>query len=85
MTKTKREIKREVGEVLRGGVRKVMKREVSGKVERTMREFKRGQLRSGSGDLVSSRAQAIAIALSQARKAGEDVPLPRRRRRVGKR
>lgn len=42
------------------------------KVEKTMHEFKHGELHSGSktGPRVSSRKQAIAIALSQARKAG---------------
>jgi uncharacterized protein DUF6496 len=46
-----------------------------GKVEATMREFKAGALHSGSkkGPKVTSRKQAIAIGLSQARKAGEDV------------
>ena len=46
------------------------------KVEKVMREFKEGELHSGSkqGPRVSNRKQAIAIALSEARKAGEDVP-----------
>ncbi len=40
------------------------------KVERAMREMKRGELRSGrSGTKVTSRKQAIAIGLSEARKA----------------
>jgi len=40
------------------------------KIEKTMGEFKRGTLRSGSkkGPKVKSRKQAVAIALSQARK-----------------
>ena len=44
-----------------------------GKVEKVMHEFKHGELHSGSkhGPLVGSRKQAIAIAMSQARKAGE--------------
>jgi hypothetical protein len=46
----------------------------SDKVERTMHEFKRGTLRSGSGGKVKSRKQAIAIGLSQARRAGYKVP-----------
>jgi len=42
------------------------------KVERAMRERKRGTLRSGrSGTRVTSRKQAIAIGLSEARRAGE--------------
>jgi hypothetical protein len=45
------------------------------KVEKVMRERKRGTLRSGgSGKRVTSRKQAIAIGLSEARRAGEDVP-----------
>jgi hypothetical protein len=36
------------------------------KVERVMREFKRGTLRSSSGQKVKNRKQAIAIALSEA-------------------
>lgn len=45
------------------------------KVEKVMREFKEGKLHSGSkkGPQVSNRKQAIAIALSEARKAGEKV------------
>jgi hypothetical protein len=41
------------------------------KVEKTMKEFKEGTLHSGSkkGPSVTSRKQAVAIALSQARKA----------------
>ncbi len=48
------------------------------KVEKTMRERKRGTLRSGrSGKKVTSRKQAIAIGLSEARRAGAKVPKPR--------
>ncbi|MFY9551255.1 MAG: DUF6496 domain-containing protein [Thermoanaerobaculia bacterium] len=48
------------------------------KVERAMRERKRGTLRSGrSGKKVTSRKQAIAIGLSEARRAGGKVPRPR--------
>ena len=56
------------------------------KVERAMHELKRGELRSGrSGRKVTSREQAIAIGLSQARKAGGKVPrAPRGRRKVRK-
>jgi hypothetical protein len=43
----------------------------SRKVERAMHEMKRGTLRSGgSGKKVTSREQAIAIGLSEARKTG---------------
>jgi hypothetical protein len=37
------------------------------KVHVVMKEFKRGTLHSGSGDIVKNRKQAIAIALSEAR------------------
>jgi hypothetical protein len=46
----------------------------SKKVERTMHERKKGTLRSGSGKKVTSRKQAVAIGLSQARRAGAKVP-----------
>ena len=47
----------------------------SEKVEKAMRERKRGTLQSGrSGKKVTSRKQAIAIGLSQARRAGGKVP-----------
>ena len=44
------------------------------KVRQVMRERKRGTLRSGSGRKVTSRKQAIAIGLSEARRAGAKVP-----------
>ncbi len=54
------------------------------KVEKVMREMKQGKLRSGgSGKKVTSRKQAIAIALSEARRAGGKVPPAPRRRRIG--
>ena len=47
----------------------------SEKVEKAMHELKKGKLKSGrSGKKVRSRKQAIAIGLSQARKAGGKVP-----------
>ena len=50
---------------------------VSKDVEREMRRFERGTARSGrggKGGKVKSRKQAIAIALSEARKEGKRVP-----------
>src|SRR5215213_4175101 len=45
------------------------------KVERAMHEMKEGDLKSGrSGKKVTSRKQAIAIGLSEARKKGAKVP-----------
>jgi hypothetical protein len=49
------------------------------KVEKAMHERKRGTLRSGSAKKVTSRKQAIAIGLSEARRAGGKVPRPRAR------
>jgi hypothetical protein len=47
------------------------------KVERAMHEMKHGELKSGrSGKKVTSREQAIAIGLSEARRAGGKVPRP---------
>lgn len=45
------------------------------KVERAIHKEKRGELKSGrSGKTVTSRQQAIAIGLSEARRAGAKVP-----------
>lgn len=45
------------------------------KVEKTMKEYKKGTLKSGSsGKKVTSRKQAVAIGLSKARKEGAKVP-----------
>ncbi|MBS1527050.1 MAG: hypothetical protein JST19_15455 [Bacteroidetes bacterium] len=45
------------------------------KVEKTMHEMKEGKLKSGrSGKKVTSRKQAVAIGLSEARKEGAKVP-----------
>jgi len=49
-------------------------KKASEKVEKVMHEKKRGTLKSGSGKKVTSRKQAIAIGLSEARKAGAKVP-----------
>ena len=43
-------------------------------VETEMKAMKEGKLKSGSGKKVTSRKQAIAIGLSEARKAGMKVP-----------
>jgi len=59
-------------------------RKASQKVERAMRERKQGKLRSGrSGKRVTSRKQAIAIGLSEARRAGGKVPRKGSRKRAG--
>jgi len=56
-------------------------RKASQKVRQVMRERKRGTLRMGrSGKKVRSRKQAIAIGLSEARRAGAKVPRKRRKK-----
>lgn len=60
------------------------------KVKRAMHERKHGTLKSGrSGKKVTSRKQAIAIGLSEAREAGAKVPRKRtggsRKRKTGSR
>jgi len=55
-------------------------RKAARKVRQAMHERKRGTLRSGrSGKKVKSRKQAIAIGLSQARRAGAKVPRKRKK------
>ena len=52
------------------------------KVERAMKEMKKGKLRSGrSGKKVTSRKQAIAIGLSEAREEGAKIPYKRTSRK----
>jgi hypothetical protein len=55
-----------------------------GKVAKTMNEYKHGELHSGSksGLKVKSRKQAIAIGMSEARKAGEHVGKKARAKRL---
>lgn len=49
-------------------------KKASEKVEEAMHERKKGTLKSGSGKKVTSKKQAIAIGLSEARKEGGKVP-----------
>jgi hypothetical protein len=44
------------------------------KVHKVMKEHTEGTLKSGSGKKVKSRKQAVAIALSEARKSGAKIP-----------
>jgi hypothetical protein len=44
------------------------------KVEETMHEMKEGKLKTGTGKKVTSKKQAVAIGLSEARKEGAKVP-----------
>jgi uncharacterized protein DUF6496 len=56
-------------------------RKAQSKVKRAMHERKRGKLRSGrSGRKVTSRKQAIAIGLAEARRAGAKVPRKRKKK-----
>lgn len=59
-------------------------KKASKKVERAMRERKKGTLKSGSGKKVTSKKQAIAIGLSEARKEGAKVPRKRSSKKGGK-
>jgi hypothetical protein len=52
-------------------------KKASEKVEKAMHERKEGTLKSGSGKKVTSKKQAIAIGLSEAREAGGKVPKKR--------
>jgi hypothetical protein len=45
-----------------------------GKVEKVMHEYKHGELKSGGRKRVKNPKQAIAIALSEARQAGANIP-----------
>jgi hypothetical protein len=44
------------------------------KVHKVLKEHKEGKLKSGSGKKVESWKQAVAIALSEARKSGAKIP-----------
>ena len=54
-------------------------------VKSTMRRRKRGTLKSGSGRKVTSRKQAIAIGLNEARRKGAKVPRARKSRKRSRR
>ena len=49
-------------------------RSTSKEVKNEMHRYKRGKAKSGKGGRVKSRKQAIAIALSKARKKGKKAP-----------
>lgn len=48
------------------------------KAKKVMHEYKEGTLKSGSRKKVTSRKQAVAIALSEARKSGAKIPKKKR-------
>jgi len=61
------------------------KRKRKSKIDIVMEEFKRGTLNIGkSKKKVKSRAQALAIALEESRKAGEKAPSKKRARKPRK-
>ena len=60
-------------------------KKASEKVEKAMHKKKKGTLKSGrSGKKVTSRKQAIAIGLSEARKSGAKVPKKKTSKSSGK-
>ena len=66
-----------------GSTRKA-KKTVKKKMKRTMHEYKHGELKSGrSGKKVKSRKQAVAIGLSEARRAGAKIPKKKGSKRKG--
>jgi len=84
MASKKRTSKR-TGKKKKAPSRKRYGKAASKKVAAAMRARKRGKLRSGkSGRKVRSRAQAVAIGLSEARRAGAKVPRKKAKSRAAK-
>jgi hypothetical protein len=54
------------------------------KVEKVMHEYKHGELKSGGKKNVKNRKQAVAIALSEARRAGAKIPAKKGRKTATK-
>ncbi|WP_292008145.1 DUF6496 domain-containing protein [Chryseobacterium sp.] len=50
------------------------------KVGKVMHEYKEGKLKSSSGKKVTSRKQAVAIGISEAREAGMKVPKEKKKK-----
>jgi hypothetical protein len=48
------------------------------KISKVLNEFKDGKLKSSSGEKVTNRKQAVAIALSEARESGAQIPLQKK-------
>lgn len=60
------------------------KKIVRSKMKKTMHEYKHHELESGHGGKAKSRKQAIAIGLSEARRAGANVPSNPRKKKAAK-
>jgi hypothetical protein len=61
-----------------------MKTKGDKKIEKVMHEFKEGDLKSGKdgkGGKVTDKKQAVAIALSEARKAGAKIPAKKKEKK----
>ncbi len=50
------------------------------KVGKVMKEFKKGKLKSSSGEKVTNRKQAVAIGISEAKEAGLKVPKQKKKK-----
>lgn len=59
---------------LGAGAKKRKKLSQKNKIRAVMKEYDRGTLHSGSGKIVTNQKQAVAIALSEARKKGAKIP-----------
>ena len=57
------------------------KKKGKSKIHKVMAEYEAGTLRSSSGDKVTNREQAIAIALSEEREAGANIPKKKKRKK----
>lgn len=57
------------------------KKQKKSKIETVLHEFKEGELHSGSkkGPKVTNRKQAVAIAISEAKKSGAKIPKKRKK------
>jgi hypothetical protein len=67
--------------------KKKYSKKAESKVGKVMREFKQGKLKGGAGrhPKVKSRKQAIAIGLSEARKAGAKIPKRKAKKKKSRR
>jgi Family of unknown function (DUF6496) len=71
------------GKLVAAKKKSAAKQKARAKVGKVMHEYKQGQLKSGGRKKVKNPKQAIAIGLSEARRAGADVP-PKKKGRAKK-